>query len=367
MSNWRRGLTGTIMLPIMSMFLVNAILVSVYVYVLTGKLVVANKIVTLSLVAAVIETVVLGRLIRNPITNLGNTLRRGAEEVATGAKQFASISQELASGASQQAAAIEETSASLEEMSSVTRQNSENAQRVQGLAEKARQAAFDGDTVMREMNLAIGEIKSAADDVQKIVKIIDEIAFQTGLLALNAAVEAAHAGDAGRGFAVVADEVRNLAKRSTAASKISESKIETAVQKANVGVETAGKVASSFNVIRGHVKQVAQLIHEISAASEEQSQGIAQVTIAVHEVDKVVQSNVTHAQEAASTSEHISAQADELLGEVRIISNIVSGANQASPSSRQKDVKTQSQDLLDEKKRTAPVPDENPVAEPQRS
>jgi methyl-accepting chemotaxis protein len=255
-----------------------------------------------------------------PLMRIANALTQGTEELSAGAKQVANVSQQLASGTSQQAASIEETSSSLEEMSSMTKQNSENAQQARGLAEKTRQAAFEGDTVMREMTTVIGEIKTASDDVKKIIKMIDEIAFQTNLLALNAAVEAARAGDAGRSFAVVAEEVRNLSRRSAAAAKESESKIETAVVKAHAGVDTANKLATTFNVIRGQVKQAAELVHEISSASAEQSQGIGQVSIAMLEVDKVVQQNAAHASESAAVAEQISARTvalEEAVNELR--------------------------------------------------
>ena len=246
------------------------------------------------------------------LTQLSESIGSGSEQVASACKQVSAASQQLAFGASEQASSIEETSSSLEEMSSMTKQNAGNALQARGLADKVRTAADDGEKVMGEMNVAMAEIKNASDDVGKIIKTIDEIAFQTNLLALNAAVEAARAGDAGKGFAVVAEEVRNLAQRSVAAARESARKIEVAIVKTNTGVETAKKVGSALGEMSVNVRKANDLIGEIAAASQEQSQGIEQINIAVQQMDKVVQSNAANAEETASASEELTAQADSL-------------------------------------------------------
>jgi methyl-accepting chemotaxis protein len=253
------------------------------------------------------------------LTQLSESIASGSEQVASACKQVAAASQQLASGASEQASSIEETSSSLEEMSSMVKQNAGNALQARGLAEVVRNAAGAGEKVMDEMNRAMADIKVASDDVGKIIKTIDEIAFQTNLLALNASVEAARAGDAGRGFAVVADEVRNLAQRAASAAKESAAKIETSVAKSKVGVETAVKVGAALSEISLNVRKTDDLISEISAASQEQSQGIAQVNIAVQQMDKVVQSNAANAEETASASEELSAQAESLRDAVDVL------------------------------------------------
>jgi methyl-accepting chemotaxis protein len=219
-------------------------------------------------------------------------------------------------------------------MSSMTKQNAANALQARGLAEKVRGAADDGEKVMNEMNRAMSEIKSSSDDVGKIIKTIDEIAFQTNLLALNAAVEAARAGDAGKGFAVVAEEVRSLAQRSVAAARESAGKIETAIVKTNAGVETAKKVGTALGEMSANVRKANELIGEIAAASQEQSQGIEQINIAVQQMDKVVQSNAANAEETASASEELTAQAESLREAVDTLVGSASSGTSTSSTGR---------------------------------
>ena len=277
-------------------------------------------------IGSVMGTVISGRL-KWILTQLSESIAAGSEQVASACRQVAAASQQLASGASEQASSIEETSSSLEEMASMTQQNAGNAMQARSLAELVREAAGSGETVMNEMNRAMADIKSASDDVGKIIKTIDEIAFQTNLLALNAAVEAARAGDAGRGFAVVAEEVRSLAQRSATAAKESALKIESAVSKSNAGVETAKKVGTALSEISVNVKKANDLISEISAASQEQSQGISQINVAVQQMDKVVQSNAANAEETASASEELTSQAESLREAVDVLVGSASSSN----------------------------------------
>ena len=183
---------------------------------------------------------------------------------------------------------------------------------------------------MKDMSAAIAEIRSSAQEMAKIVKTIDEIAFQTNLLALNAAIEAARAGEAGKGFAVVADEVRNLARRSAEAAKTTAGLIEGAQKNAEAGVQTTAKVSTSLTQIQGSALKVATLVAEITAASRQQSQGIEQVNIAVSEMDKVVQQNAANAEESASAAEELSSQAQELYALVAELTALTS----ATPASR---------------------------------
>ncbi|MDR3456435.1 MAG: methyl-accepting chemotaxis protein, partial [Verrucomicrobiae bacterium] len=177
------------------------------------------------------------------LRNVSDSLAEGSNQVVSASGQVSSASQTLAEGASEQASSLEEASSSLEELSSMTRRNSENAQKANGLAKEARQAADKGAGDMQAMASAMEAIKVSSDDIAKIIKTIDEIAFQTNILALNAAVEAARAGEAGMGFAVVADEVRNLAQRCAQAAKETSGKIEGAIAKSGQGVEITAKVA----------------------------------------------------------------------------------------------------------------------------
>ena len=232
--------------------------------------------------------------------------------VVTVTSQVSGASQSLAEGASQQAASLEETSASLEEISSMTKRNAENADHAKQLANQTRSAADSGAQDMQAMSVAMSEIKASSDNIAKIIKTIDEIAFQTNILALNAAVEAARAGEAGMGFAVVADEVRNLAQRSAQAAKETATQIEDSIQKSDRGVQISSKVALSLTEIVAKARQVDELVAEIATASQEQSQGIQQVNTAITEMDKVTQGNASTAAESATASVELNSQAEHL-------------------------------------------------------
>ncbi|MHC4216068.1 MAG: methyl-accepting chemotaxis protein, partial [Planctomycetota bacterium] len=205
-----------------------------------------NSVSLISLIAVVLGLTLaffIGRSIVNVLKRIINSLSEGSDQVSSASGQVSSASQSLAEGATEQAAGLEETSSSLEEMSSMTRQNADNAQQANTLANEARKAADNGTESMSRMNDAIQEIQKSSDETAKIIKVIDEIAFQTNLLALNAAVEAARAGEAGKGFAVVAEEVRNLAMRSAEAAKNTSDLIEESVKNSKNGVDIAGEVS----------------------------------------------------------------------------------------------------------------------------
>ena len=178
---------------------------------------------------------------------------------------------------------------------------------------------------MKDMIQAMDAIKASSDDVAKIIKTIDEIAFQTNILALNAAVEAARAGEAGMGFAVVADEVRNLAQRSAQAAKETAAKIEAAIDKTHLGVEVSAKVVQSLNEIVAKVRIVDELVAEVAGASSEQSQGISQINIAVGEMDKITQSGAATAEEAAAAASEMTAQAESMKHAVDGLLKLVGG------------------------------------------
>jgi methyl-accepting chemotaxis protein len=260
------------------------------------------------------------------LNQIASDLSDGSNQVASAAGQVSGSSQSLAEGSSEQAASIEETSASLEEMSSMTKRNAENAQKANELAKEARAVADHGVTDMQTMSTAMQSIKTSSDDIAKIIKTIDEIAFQTNILALNAAVEAARAGEAGMGFAVVADEVRNLAQRSAQAAKETAAKIEGAINNTTQGVQISAKVAGVLNEIVAKVRQVDELVAEVSGASKEQTQGIAQVNLAIGQMDKVIQSNAANAEESAAAAEELNAQAMKMKESVGELLQLVSGA-----------------------------------------
>ncbi|MBN2445676.1 MAG: MCP four helix bundle domain-containing protein, partial [Phycisphaerae bacterium] len=239
-----------------------------------------------------------------------DSMADGVAQVNDAAAQVSSAAQQLAEGASEQASALEETSSALEEMAAMARTNAGNSKRANELATQSHKAATDGEKTM------IG-INEASDKISKIIKVIEEIAFQTNLLALNAAVEAARAGEHGKGFAVVADEVRNLAQRAASAAKETTNLIEGSVTKSREGKQ-------AIQAIVGGVADVTELINGISRASEEQARGVDQVNTAVSQMDQVTQQNASGAEESASAAEELTAQAaatksfvDELVALVR--------------------------------------------------
>ena len=266
------------------------------------------------------------------LTELSDTLRtiivnieKSASQTSSGADELSSSSQDLAKGASEQAAAIEETSASLEEMSSMTKQNVSNASDANNLSQETAVAVQRGDESMKRLATAIQEIKNSSDETGKIIQTINEIAFQTNLLALNAAVEAARAGDAGMGFAVVADEVRNLALRAGEASKSIADMIEASAKNADSGVELTSQTAEILGEVTAQTCNLNTLIGEIRGASEEQARGIDQINSAISQMDRVTQKNAATAEESSSSSEQLSAQADELKLIVRDLIALVEG------------------------------------------
>jgi len=233
-------------------------------------------------------------------------------KVANASGGISDGAQSLAEGSNEQAASVEEVSSSLEEMSSMTRQNADTSNQASVLASEARNAAGEGDASMKHMADAINKIKVSADNTAKIVRSINDIAFQTNLLSLNAAVEAARAGEAGKGFAVVSEEVRNLALRCADAAKDTAALIDQSVRNADDGVKITEDVAGTLSKIVNRTGKVGDLIAEIAAASKEQAQGIEQVNTAVAQMNQVIQKNAASAEESADAAEELSGQAVEL-------------------------------------------------------
>lgn len=262
-----------------------------------------------------------------------DSVSTGSEHIASASGQVSASSQMLAEGASEMAASLEETSSSLEEMSSMAKRNAENANKAGELFKTANQAADQGLANMVTMSNAMQGIKESSDQIAKIIKTIDEIAFQTNILALNAAVEAARAGEAGMGFAVVADEVRSLAQRSATAAKETADKIETAIQRTSEGVVISSKVQEGLKEIVEQIKNVGQLASEVVSASREQCQGIEQVNMAINQMDKVTQSNAANAEESASASEELNSQAEALKETVDELLQLA-GGNHKNPSKK---------------------------------
>ncbi|MBI5381134.1 MAG: MCP four helix bundle domain-containing protein [Opitutae bacterium] len=280
----------------------------------------------LGLFISILITRRVSRILRRIASNLGES----SVQLANASQQVSTSSQSLAEDASSQAASLEESSASLEEMSSITNRNAESAEKANGLAGKARQAADTGASEVETMNRAMSGIKAASDEIKKIIKTIDEIAFQTNILALNAAVEAARAGEAGAGFAVVAEEVRNLAQRSAQAAKDTATKIEGAIAQTSQGVDISSRVTTRLTEIVAIIHQVDHLVGEMTTSSKEQNQGIQQIALAVTQMDKITQSSAAKAQESASASTELNAQAAALRHAVTDLLQLVGSQSEST-------------------------------------
>ena len=280
-------------------------------------------------------SIVIVRRTNAALVGVVDLVSSGAEQISAAAGQVSAASQTLAEGASEQAASLEETSSSLEEMASMTNRNTDSAKQCDTLMNEAKVTVGEMAAAMAELTTVIGRIKSSANETNKIIQTIDEIAFQTNILALNAAVEAARAGEAGAGFAVVADEVRNLAQRCALAAKETATKLEDSVNNANQGVGVADRVQVSLQKTVTSAGRVASLVAEIANASGEQSQGVGQINVAVNQLDKVTQSNAGNAEETAAAAEELSSQSIALREAIQELSDLVRGAGNPAASSSQ--------------------------------
>ncbi len=257
-----------------------------------------------------------GNALKTVSDNLNDTMtiiQNSARQINSASGQVSDASQSLSQGATQSAASLEEISSSLNQLSGQTRHNAENANQVNVLSTEAKRVAETGNSRMQQMIAAMDEISDASQSINKIIKVIDEIAFQTNLLALNAAVEAARAGQHGKGFAVVAEEVRNLAVRSAKAASETGELIAGSVGKTAHGAEIADQTATALEEILTTVAKVSDLAEEIAAASNEQAEGISQINEGLGQIDQGIQQNTATAEETAATAEELSSQAEDLL------------------------------------------------------
>ncbi|MGP0587203.1 methyl-accepting chemotaxis protein, partial [Paenibacillus timonensis] len=245
-----------------------------------------------------------------------SSINTAADQVASGSKQVSDSSISLSQGATEQASSVEQLTASLEEISTQTKQNAQYANEANKLAADSKQSALQGNEQMKDMLGAMREINESSSSISKIIKVIDEIAFQTNILALNAAVEAARAGQHGKGFAVVAEEVRNLAARSANAAKETTDMIEGSINKVQEGTRIADQTAEALKSIVGDIERVASLVGEIAMASTEQAAAITQINQGISQVSQVIQTNSATSEESAAASEELSSQASLLKQQV---------------------------------------------------
>jgi len=283
-----------------------------------------------TILAALVLLVSLGlmitNMIANPIMKAVKALGESSDDVASASEELSAASQSLAEGSTEQAASIQETSATIEESASMVHQTSDNTKQAAILAKTAKDKALTGSQKMGEMMTSMDELQQSSHEISKIIKVIDEIAFQTNILALNAAVEAARAGDAGKGFAVVAEEVRNLAQRCAKAAQDTASIIESNIQLSAQGVDISAHVNQSLTEINEQSQKVSDLLDEVAVASQEQTQGIAQINLAISQMEQVIRANATTADQSASASEQLSLQAADMKHLVGTLAVLVHGA-----------------------------------------
>lgn len=215
----------------------------------------------------------------------------------------------LSQGTTEQASSIQELTASITQLSSQTRDNANSANQANVLADKAKDIAENGNSRMHQLLGSMQEIATSSNNISRIIKVIDDIAFQTNILALNAAVEAARAGQHGKGFAVVAEEVRNLAMRSAQAAKETTALIEGSINSVELGSNHADTTAQALEQIVEDISSAAELVSSISSASNEQASAIVQINEGVQQVSHVVQANSATAEQSAASSEELSSQA----------------------------------------------------------
>lgn len=267
------------------------------------------------------------------IASVAQELSEGANQVNQAAEQISNSSQTLSQSTTEQASSLEETVATMEEMTAMVKQNTENAKQAALLSSSTRDIAARGEEQIQKLILSIQSISADSKKIAEITSVIDDIAFQTNLLALNAAVEAARAGEQGKGFAVVADAVRSLAQRSADSAKNIAALIKDSVDKISIGSEQAGESGVVLNEVLSAVKKVADLNSEISAASQEQSNGIAQIGKAMNQMDEVTQQNAAASEESAAAAEELSAQSSLLRENVRTLTDMV-GVGRENSSNR---------------------------------
>ena len=259
------------------------------------------------------------REMNGSLAGIVDRVRQAAEMVTTASSQIAAGNTDLSSRTEEQASSLEETAASIEEMTATVNQNAQNAAEASGVATCAADVALRGGKAVDQVVKMMENIQASSRKIADIIGVIDSIAFQTNILALNAAVEAARAGEQGRGFAVVAGEVRNLAQRSAEAAKEIKSLITDSVSRVDTGAKLADGAGQTMTELVASVNQVSRIIGEIAAATKEQSSGIAQVNVAITDLDKATQQNASLVEESTAASESLKGLAREMVAAVAVL------------------------------------------------
>ncbi|UQZ88372.1 hypothetical protein C4J81_03770 [Deltaproteobacteria bacterium Smac51] len=290
--------------------------------------------VGVAVLMGVILAAFVGYSIRNgltgPLSRVIGNLSTDAEELTSVSAKLAETSSALSKGAGDQAASLEESASALEEMSSMTQRNAESSKHANGLMSSNAAEVQEGFQAVGRMASAMNDIDKASTEIGRIIKTIEDIAFQTNILALNAAVEAARAGEAGQGFAVVADEVRNLAQRSAQASKDTSSLIENTLASIRTGMGVTHEIEDRFSKLTHSTSDVSHMIEEIDEATNEQAIGMSQLTSSVSRIDKIANENVVNATEAASASDLLNSRAANLRLAVKDLGSILGGAQKTA-------------------------------------
>jgi len=292
----------------------------------------------LVLALALVIGFMLGRSINSMISKTTKMLSDNSATIQTYSRELAAGSQSLAASSTEQATAIEKISSALEQISSMVKSNADNATQANKLVTQTGIAMDATQKAMQRSLAANEEISKASNETSKIIKTIDEIAFQTNLLSLNAAVEAARAGEAGAGFAVVAGEVRGLSMRSAEASKRTAELIEQTIAKVREGAEIFAETGKNFEIVVDQSHKIQQLVNEVAAASEEQNKGIEQIGHGVVDMEKGIQQTAAHSEQTAASTEELATQTDEMITSVHSLEEFIfgSGSPRSTPESVRK-------------------------------
>ena len=295
----------------------------------TGPLVMIKyailAILIVSMILIIIITILFTNGIANSIDSAVNDLKEGSRQIVTASTQLSNVSQEIANGATEQASSIEETTSSMEELASMVKQNSHNAKEACRLSINTADSSKTCYNGIEKMLSSMKDMRQASEQIRDIMKAINEISLQTNILALNAAVEAARAGEAGMGFSIVAEEVKNLAGRSSKAAEDTSAIINMCIEKINAGLEDSDNMAEIFKETLSCVEKVTEIIREVEASSSQQDSGINEINKVTVKFDGIIQMNASSAEQSASSTEEVLAQAERLNDVVERLVSLVNG------------------------------------------